>query len=492
MPRIGKNNIIGLLLLSTMSGGCTVGPRYQRPPLPPTNHYTQAPISDKTVSSKSVAGNAQTFYLASTIPANWWELFHSPSINRLINKGFLHSPNIGAAKAALKVAQENYRAQVGAYLFPQFDAEFDAQRQQITGASFGSEMPAPSIYNLFNSQVNVSYNLDLFGASRNALAALCAQIDYQAYQLEATYLSLAANIVTTAITEASLQKQIQATRDIIKLEEELLEITNKQFNVGAASKNAVLTQASQLAQSKTALPPLQKSLAQTRHSLALLIGEVPSLADIPYISLDEITLPSNLPLTLPSTLVEQRPDIRASEALLKQASAQVGVATANLLPTINLTSTVGWQANQLDQLFNPNTFIWSIAGQALQPIFHGGSLLAQKRSAVAAFEQARFQYIQTVLSAFQNVADSLRAIEFDAKALAAQTESVHAAKALYELSVKQHELGAITYLALLNAQRDYNTAVISQIQAQALRYTDTAALFQSLGGTWWNQALGGK
>ncbi len=488
MPRKAKTKFTYLLALCTAIGGCTVGPTYQRPPLPPTDDYTQAPIPDKTVSSKSLAGNAQTFYLTTTIPAYWWEVFHSPSINRLINQGFLNSPNIGAAMAALQVAQENYRAQAGTSLFPQFDAQFDAQRQQITGASFGSETPAPSIFNLFNAQVNVSYNLDLFGASRSALAALCAQIDYQRYQVEAAYLSLAANIVTTAITEASLQKQIQATRDIIKLETELLEITKKQYNVGAASKNAVLSQEAQLAQSKTALPPLQKSLSQTRHSLALLIGEVPALADIPYISLEELSLPPEIPVILPSQLVEQRPDVRASEALLKQASAQIGVATANLLPSINLTGTTGWQGNQLNQLFNPNSFIWSIAGQAMQPIFHGGALRAQRRGAIAAFDQARYQYKQTVLVAFQNVADSLRAIEYDAKALAAQTESVYAAKALYDLARKQHELGAITYLDLLNAQRDYNTAVISQIQAQALRYTDTAALFQSLGGGWWQPA----
>ncbi len=484
MPRTAKT-VSGIVLLCTSIVGCTVGPTYKRPPLPPTNHYTEKPLPDKTTSSKAIGGNAQYFYLHSHVPAAWWELFHSPSLSRLINQGFLHNPTIGAAIYSLKVAKENYAASVGSYLFPQLDAVLGGQRQQTAGASMGNEILSPTVYSLFNSQVNVSYNLDLFGASRSALAGLCAQIDYQRFQLEGAYLTLAANITTAAITEASIQKQIKATHEIIQLEESLLAITRKQFNVGAISKNAVLTQESQLAQSKAALPPLEKSLAQTRHSLAALIGDVPNLANVPYIDLDELTLPPDLPVTLPSQLVNQRPDVRAQEALLMQASAQVGVATANLLPQINITGYTGYQANQVNQLFNPNSFIWSIASQVMQPLFHGGALMAQRRSAVAAFEQARYQYIQTVLSAFQNVADALRAVEYDAKALNAQTESVYTAKALYDLSRRQHELGAITYLALLNAQRDYNTAVISQIQAQAQRYTDTAALFVALGGGWW-------
>ncbi len=480
------------LALCTLLGSCTVGPEYIRPEPPPTPSYTETPLPEKTVSAPVKGGKSQAFQLSQTIPANWWELFHCPSLNQLINEGFAHSPTIGAAIAALNVAQENYRAQFGSYMYPQFDLQLNGQRQQMSGATFGSENQPSSIFNLFNAQVNVAYTLDIFGRNRSELAALCAQIDYQRYQVEAAYLSLAANIATTAILEASLQKQIQTTKEIIKLEEDLLIITKRQFNVGATSKNAVLTQEAQLAQSKTALPPLEKSLAQARHSLAALTGSVPSLADIPYISLDELTLPSELPVSLPSQLVQQRPDIRAQEALLKAASAQVGVATANLLPQITINGNYGWEALQIDQLFNPSTLVWSIASQALQPIFHGGALLAKRRSAIAAFEQARFQYQQTVLSSFQNVADSLRAIEIDAHFLKAQTESVRSSKALYELSVKQHELGAITYLALLTAQRDYNTALINQVQAQALRYTDTAALFQALGGGWWTSVAQGE
>ncbi|MBS0287977.1 MAG: efflux transporter outer membrane subunit [Proteobacteria bacterium] len=492
MPGNAEYKLICALTLCTLLSGCTVGPQYQRPETPKPSRFTETPLVEKTVSSQGPGGNAQTFYLNSQVPAKWWELFHSPSLTKLINEAFINNPTIGAAKAALKVAQENYRAQAGTYLYPQLDLALGAQREQMAGAGFGNENASPSIFNLFNSQVNVSYNVDLFGKNRSDLAGLCAQIDYQRYQLEAAYLTLAANIVTTAITEASLLKQIKVAKDIIALEEKVLDISKKQFFYGGTSRTVVLTQETQLAQSKTVLPPLEKNLAQTRHSLAALIGSVPSQSDIPAINLDEITLPEEVPVSLPSQLVEQRPDIRAAEALVKQANAQIGVATANLLPQITLSGFYGWQANQLDLLYNPNTLIWNFASAVTQPIFHGGALLAQRRQAIAAFEQAKYQYQQTVLLAFQNVADSLRAIEFDAKALNAQTEAVNSAKELYDISTKQYELGAINYLALLIVQRSYNTAVLSQVQAQEKRYTDTAALFQALGGGWWHSPLQGE
>ncbi len=485
--------------------GCAVGPDFTTPLPPQTRTYTEDPVPEKTVSSEGKGGNAQTLYTSTSIPDAWWILFHSSSLNQLIVKGFAHSPNIEAAAAALLQSHENFRAQVGNYLYPAFDLQLGAQRQQISqgssassvpgqgsGAGIGSAASSPTqIFNLFNTQVNVSYTLDIFGGNRRELEALCAQVNYQRYQLEATYLSLAANIVTTAITEASLNAQIKAAREIIKLEEDLLAISKKQFQLGGIARAAVLSQESQLAQTKTALPPLEKSLAQTRHSLAALIGEIPSQADIPCFDLDELQLPSELPVTLPSSLVQQRPDIRASEALLRQASAEIGVATANLLPKVTLNGYYGWQANQIGDLFQSSTNIWSIAGQILQPVFHGGALLAQRRAAIAAYDQAFAQYKQTVITAFQNVADALKAIELDAEALEAQTENLKAAKAFYDLTAKQYKLGAVTYLALLIAQRQYNSALVSRIQAQALRYTDTAALFQALGGGWWQHNSNG-
>lgn len=502
MPRMAYSKISRLLGLCLCMASCTVGPNFKTPVAPQTPIYTEDPQPEKTVSSKGDGGNAQYLITSRAIPDAWWMLFHSSSLNQLILKGFAHSPNIEAASAALRQSQENFRAQAGNYLYPAVDLELGGQRQQIgaansgatgfgLGTGVGNAASPTQIFNLFNTQVNVSYTLDIFGGNRRELEALCAQVNYQRYQLEGTYLSLAANIVTTAITEASLNAQIKATREIIKLEEDLLKITRKQNQLGAIALTDVLTQESQLAQSKTALPPLEKSLAQTRHSLAALIGEIPSQADIPCMDLNELQLPSELPVTLPSSLVQQRPDIRASEALLRQASAQIGVATANLLPKVTLNGYYGWQANQIGDLFEASTNIWSIAGQILQPVFHGGALLAQRRAAIAAYDQSYAQYKQTVITAFQNVADALKAIELDAKALAAQTENLDAAKRLYDLTVMQYKLGAVTYLSLLNAERQYNSALVSRIQAQAARYTDTAALFQALGGGWWQHASNG-
>ncbi len=491
MPRKAKTKI-GCLLVCTLLCGCNVGPNFKKPSAPNTNTYTEAPQPEQTVSSKGKGGETQYINSGQRIPEQWWGLFHSDPLNQLIVKGITNSPNIDAAKAALRQAHENYRVSAGNYLFPAFDLQAGAQRQQITGANFGNENSPTSIFNLFNTQVNVSYTLDIFGGNRRALEALCAQVDYQRYELEAAYLALTANIVTSAITEAALRAQIAATYSIIKLEEDLLSISRKQYNLGGIAQTDVLTQESQLAQSRTELPPLEKKLSQTRNNLAALIGEIPSQATIPTFSLDELQLPTDLPLSLPSSLVQQRPDIRASEALLHQASAQIGVATANLLPNVTLSGYDGWQANQIGDLFKNSTNVWNIATNLMQPIFHGGALLAQRRASIAAFDQARAQYRQTVIVAFQNVADALRAIEMDAKELAAQTEALDAATKLLKLTEDQYRLGSVTYLVLLTAQRQYNQALIGRIQAQATRYTDTAALFQALGGSWWQSALIGE
>ncbi len=493
MPRKANTKITSLLAISTIISGCMmVGPDFESPPPPPTDTYTEAPQPEQTVSTKGKGGNTQYINIEQRIPEQWWGLFHSNPLNQLIVKGITNSPNIDAAKAALRQAQENYAVSAGNYLYPAVNAQGSAQRQKFSASSFGAPNEGSTIFNLFNTQVNVSYTLDIFGANRRELEALCAQVDYQRYELEAAYLSLTANIITAAITEASLRAQIAATNSIIKLEEDLLSISTKQYNLGAIAQTDVLTQASQVAQSKTALPPLEKSLSQTRNNLAVLIGEIPSVANIPTFSLDELQLPGELPLSLPSTLVQQRPDIRASEALLKQANAQVGVATANLLPQVTLNGYYGWEANFIDLLFSPKSNIWSMTANLIQPIFHGGALLAQRRAAIAAYQQAHAQYRQTVLVAFQNVADALRAIESDAKELAAQTESLDAATKLLKLTEDQYRLGSVTYLVLLTAQRQYNQALIGRIQAQAQRYTDTAALFQALGGSWWQSALIGE
>ena len=302
-------------------------------------------------------------------------------------------------------------------------------------------------------------------------------------------MTLTANIITTAITEASLRGQIAVTWSLIAEEERLLRILRQQFKLGGVAGSEVLTQATQLAQTRATLPPLQKSLAKNRDALAALVGDLPSQSHLPKFYLSELKLPVDIPLTLPSELVCQRPDIQASEALLHAASAQIGVATANMLPQITLSADYGWISTELSNLFTHANSVWSIEGQLVQPIFQGGTLLSRRRAAIAAYDQAAAQYRQTVLLAFQNVADALNALEIDARTLRAQAAAEDAARANFIVARNQYKLGGVSFLILLNAEVQYQQTRINRIQAEAARYTDTAALFQALGGGWWHVIL---
>jgi NodT family efflux transporter outer membrane factor (OMF) lipoprotein len=363
-----------------------------------------------------------------------------------------------------------------------------AARQQISASSFGQPDVAINPFTLYNASVDVSYTLDLFGGKRRELEAFQAQVDYQRYQLEGAYLTLASNIATTAIREASLRAALQATREILAAEEQHLALVERQFLLGGAARVAVLAQQAQVAQTRVLVPVLEKQLAQTRHQLAVLAGRFPGdAADLPEFDLEGLQLPVDLPVTLPSSLARQRPDIRAAEELLHAASAAVGVATANLYPQITLSGRYGTEASQVGDLFGPGTAVWGIAAGLLQPIFRGGTLVAQRRAAIAAFDQAAAQYRETVLQAFREVADVLKALESDAVTLKAQAEAEAAARASLDIAEKQFRYGASSYLSLLNAQRQYLLARILLVQAQGTRYADTAALFQALGGGWWNR-----
>lgn len=418
------------------------------------------------------------------IPSEWWTLFHSPTVNQLIQQGLAHNPNLAAAQAALRQAQENLNVEAGMALFPSLSANLSASRQrEFTGLN---SLSTTSLYSLYNASIHVSYYLDFFGGARRELESLRARIDYQHFQLEAARLTLAANIVTSAISEASLREQIQTTHRLIKLQEKSLEVMNKQFQLGSESQATVLTQQTQLAQTRASLPGLEKNLAQLRDGLAVLVGTPPNNASLPSIYLSDLRLPGHLPLSCPSQLVRQRPDVLAAEALLHSASAQIGVATANLLPQFNLTGDYGSTSTMTHALFKANSNVWGLGAQVLQPIFNGGALRAKRRGAIAAYDQAAAQYRQTVLQAFQNVADTLHALHFDTQTLQSQIQAENAARATWKIAQQQYQLGAIDYLFLLNAERQYQQASISRIQAQATRYADTAALFQALGGGWWN------
>lgn len=488
MPRMVQLKRLTLIACCALLAHCAVGPNFESPDAPLVSDYTETPLPRKTLSTKGVhGGKSQYFVDGQDVCASWWELFHSPALNEMIQKGFDNNPTLDAATAALVQAEQNFRAQFGALMLPALNAQGNVQRQQYTGAGLGVPNGNPSIFNILNSQLNVSYTFDIFGGSRRQLEALCAAVDYQRFQLEAAYLTMSTNIVTSVITEASLREQLKATEDLIAFQEKLLKITQQQFELGAQSKIAVLAQQTQLAQTKALLPPVENSLAQTRHALAVLMGEFPSENTAPQFNLDKIVLPEEIPVSLPSCLVRQRPDVRAAEALLHQASAQIGVATAALFPQITLSGNAGWQANQLNDLFAPQAHIWTIASGVLQPIFQGGSLIAKRRAAIAAYDQAEAQYRQVVLQAFQNVADTLRALEYDAEALKAQTQAEVSARATLKMTEEQFRLGAVNYIALLDAEQQVLQSEIRRIQAQAARYSDTATLYSALGGGWWNR-----
>jgi NodT family efflux transporter outer membrane factor (OMF) lipoprotein len=474
--------MLPLLLLSA----CAVGPDFAVPPAPELSGYTpEGPKPASTASVDIAGGAAQKFAIGRDIPGEWWRVFHSRELDALIAEALAANPSLQSAQAALWQAKELLYAAEGK-LMPQLDANASAQRQQFSPAEFGGSGP-PFIFNLFQTTVNVSFTPDVFGGQRRTIEAQSALVDYQRFQLEATYLTLTSNVVTTAVQIASLRGQIDATIDIIKSQTDQLTVVRNQFDAGAASKTDVLTQQSEVATTQATLPPLQKQLEQQLHVLLALIGRFPNDPRKDHITLAGLRLPANLPVSLPSQLVEQRPDVRAAEAQLHQASAQIGVAIANRLPQFTLTGDYGTAATTVGALFTPGALIWSAAASGTQPIFHGFTLLHQQRAAEAAFDQAGAQYRTTVLAAFQGVADVLRALQLDAATLKAQRAALRAASETFDLSRGQYKLGAINYLTLLNAQRSYQQALLAVVQAQAARYADTAALFQALGGGWWNR-----
>ena len=466
-------------------GGCAVGPDFKPPGPPKDTGYTPEPLAPKTASARTRGGEAQRFVSNRDIPGEWWTLFHSASLDRLVKRALQANPDLDAAQRALRQAEENVLAGEGA-LFPTAGASFQAERERITGAAFGQ----PSLHatlSLVTPTLNISYAPDVFGGTRRQIESLAAQAEYQSFQLEATYLTLTSNVVVAAVQEASLRSQIKATLDIIRDQSNELNLVRQKFVLGSASRADVLTQEAQLAQTRATLPPLENQLGQTRNQLAALSGQLPSRAVSETFDLDRLRLPQDLPLSLPSQLVEQRPDIRAAEAQLHSASAQIGVATANQLPQFSISAALGTQTTGFTNMFEPATGIWSIAGGVTQTLFDAGTLLHKKRAAVAGFEQTVAQYRSTVIKACQNVADTLRALQSDADALVAQTAAERSAAASLQLARSQYQLGAIDFLTLLNAQRTWQQARISLVQAEAARYTDTAALFQALGGGWWHR-----
>jgi NodT family efflux transporter outer membrane factor (OMF) lipoprotein len=346
---------------------------------------------------------------------------------------------------------------------------------------------APLYYNFQTSELTVGFVPDVFGANRREVESLVAQTAAQRYALEATYITLASNVVAAAIQEASLRAQIQATRQIIEADEKSLRVLRDQLRVGFAMRIDVAAQETALDQARATLPPLQKQFEQTRDLVRALAGNLPN-EDVPEtFELEALQLPPELPVSLPAKIIEQRPDVRAAEAQLHAANAQVGVAVAAMLPQFSITGSYGGNADQFSWMFRHGGPFWNLVGNVTQPIFEGGTLLHKKRAADAALKQAAAQYQSAVLTAYQNVADTLHATVSDADALAADVEAENAAKITYDLTRRQMEAGYVSYLALLSAETAYQQALMARVQAQALRYGDTVAMFQALGGGWWNR-----
>jgi NodT family efflux transporter outer membrane factor (OMF) lipoprotein len=470
-------------------GGCALGPNFKTPEVPAAagDGYTPTPLPAQTASAPGVGGAAQRFAFGQDIPAQWWTVFRSPALDQLIRGALEQNPNMAAAEATLRQAQENYNAQAGSLVYPAVTGQLGAARQKISEASAGA---GAGVFTLYNASVNVSYTPDVFGATRRTLEGAQASVDYQRYQVEATYLALSANVVTTAIQQASLRAQLQATREVLDALTKQQGVIEKQFEYGAIPRTTVLSQRNQVAQITATIAPLEKALAQATHQLSVLAGRLPGEGGMPAFTLESLTLPEQLPVSLPSALVRQRPDIRASEELLHQASAQIGVATAAQYPQFTLSGGYGGSSQSFGKLLDSNNTAWNLAAGLTAPIFNGGALSAQRRASEAAYDVAVAQYRATLLTAFQNVADSLRALDADASALKSQAEAEALAAETLALAQEQYKLGGISYLVLLDAQRSFQQTHVNLVQAQAARYADTAALFQALGGGWWNRANG--
>ena len=501
-----------LVAVGTTATACAVGPRYHRPEAPANAGYAPATVPESSASATIHGGESQRLVSGQDIPFEWWKLFKSPALDALVDRAFETNPTVAAAQAALVQAQELVYAQQG-YFFPSVGANYNFQRTKIAGNFTVDDSPgtqgngdnlnpplqslttfphtAPLYYNYHTAELTVGFVPDVFGANRRQVESLEAQRDAQRFALEATYITLASNVVASAIQEASLRAQIEATRQIIAADEKSLQLLRAQFQLGYAMRIDVAAQETALAEARATLPPLREQLEQTRDLIRALVGQLPSQDVAETFELDALQLPPELPLSLPARIIEQRPDVRAAEAQLHSANALVGVALAAMLPQVSISGMYGGNADQFAWMFRRGGPFWTLVDNASQPLFEGGTLLHQKRAANEALKQAAAQYQSSVLTAYQNVADTLHASLSDADTLAANVRAEEAARVTFDLTRRQMEVGYVNYLTLLNAETAYQQAVLQRVQAQATRYGDTVAMFQALGGGWWNRTPAG-
>jgi NodT family efflux transporter outer membrane factor (OMF) lipoprotein len=474
------------VLATLLVSACAAGPDFKKPAPPSVSAYV-AHTPSTTAAVPAIAGGAAQRLAGDTdLPGDWWTLFHSQPLNDLIAQALKANPDLKAAQAALRQAHETTLAQRGAF-FPSVTAGFSASRFRQSGDLAPTPANNALQYSLFTPQVSVSYAPDVFGLTRRTVEGARAQEQASRFQMLAVDLTLTTNVANAAIQDAAINAQIDATRQIIDIETKMIEILRLQVSKGYAGGLDLAAQESQLAQARAALPPLLKQSAQQHDLIAVLTGRFPVETPESRFTLESLTLPADLPLSLPSTLVTQRPDVRQAEANLHAASAAIGVAEANRLPSFLLTGDAGSSALTFARVFHSGTGFWDLGAAVTTPIFQGGALLHQERAAKAAYQQSAEQYRSTVLTAVQNVADTLAAIEQDAEGLKATAAAADAAKTTLDLSERQYRSGYASYLSLLSAEQGDQQARIALVQAQAARFSDTVALYQALGGGWWRR-----
>lgn len=463
---------------------CAVGPDFKRPEPIAVKQYTHTNMESPT---KWESADQIHYVYNKSIPEKWWELFNSVQINALIKEALTNNQDLSAAQATLKEAQANLKAISGSEL-PQINANGGITATRFDPAIYGFGFPA-SDFVLYNASVNVAYNLDIFGGLKRQAEASAAYTEYQAYQLQAAKLTLAANITTTVFKSALLNEQVINFQKIIQDQDSLLRIAKEQGRVGGTSDATINVLEQNLLQNKAGLLSLKKSQEQTKNLLAVYLGRTPESADFVDYKLDDFKTIQVIPLSVPAKLAYQRPDILAYEALLHEASAKIGVATANLYPSFNIAGGIGPITTQQGwQSFNGQSWIWSVGPTINLPIFNGGSLRAQKKAAIAAFDTARAKYKQSVLHGLQEVADCLTALDNDSKALVIQNQSYQKSLRNLTISKNQYKIGTISLVEMLNAQVSTNQALLNQLQAHAVNLADIAALFQALGGGgWWTK-----
>jgi NodT family efflux transporter outer membrane factor (OMF) lipoprotein len=508
VPKSSARAAPALAIVAALAG-CAVGPNFHKPGAPAGAGYTTAPMPEATTAANTQGGESQRFVMGQDVPFRWWEAYGSAALNSLVEQAFRANPTIPGAQAALRQAQELVYAQRG-YFFPAISADYNFERQKLAGNLSGSSAPGdqgngtsisayqnpspnppphntPLYYNFHTAQLTVGYTPDVFGANRRKVESLDAQAQMQRFELEATYITLASNVVAAAIQEASTRAQIAAVKEIVDSSEKSLRILRDKFRLGYAMRIDVAADEAALAQAEALLPPLQKQFAQTRDLIRALVGRLPNQEIEETFDLESLHLPTDLPLSLPSKIIEQRPDVRAAEEQLRSANAQVGVAIAAMIPQFTITGAAGGTATTFPWLFRSGGPFWNLIGDVTQPVFAGGILLHNKRAADQALLQAAAQYQNTVITAYENVADTLHALLSDADALAAADAAERAAKVTLDLTHQRMQDGYTDYLTDLAANMAYSQALINRVQAQETRLGDTAALYLALGGGWWNR-----